>query len=128
MREEAIATCNTSNSMTERRSYVASIDQGTSSSRCIVFDQNGNIVSEFQMEHEQFYPQPGFVEHDAEEIWVCPCSLSKCSSKPQCIMTNSIVGVFVRINIRKEYSPSPVYECCSWGCWSPLSYLSLIHI
>lgn len=51
-------------------SYVASIDQGTSSSRCIVFDKDGSIVSEFQMEHEQFYPEPGFVEHDAEEIWV----------------------------------------------------------
>lgn len=50
-------------------SYVASIDQGTSSSRCIVFDKDGSIVSEFQMEHEQFYPEPGFVEHDAEEIW-----------------------------------------------------------
>lgn len=51
--------------------YVASIDQGTSSSRCIVFGQDGSIVSEHQMEHEQFYPRPGRVEHDADEIWVC---------------------------------------------------------
>lgn len=50
--------------------YVASIDQGTSSSRCIVFSRDGSIVSEHQMEHEQFYPQPGRVEHDADEIWV----------------------------------------------------------
>lgn len=51
--------------------YVASIDQGTSSSRCIVFHRDGSIVSEHQMEHEQFYPRPGWVEHDADEIWVC---------------------------------------------------------
>lgn len=50
--------------------YVASIDQGTSSSRCIVFSRDGSIVSEHQIEHEQFYPQPGRVEHDANEIWV----------------------------------------------------------
>ncbi|CAM9760772.1 unnamed protein product [Ectocarpus fasciculatus] len=49
--------------------YVASIDQGTSSSRCIVFGRDGSIVAEHQMEHEQFYPRPGCVEHDAEEIW-----------------------------------------------------------
>lgn len=51
--------------------YVASIDQGTSSSRCIVFHRDGSVVSEHQMEHEQFYPRPGCVEHDADEIWVC---------------------------------------------------------
>eukprot|EP00752_Nemacystus_decipiens_P007537 g6736.t1 len=53
----------------ESSKYVASIDQGTSSSRCIVFGQDGRIVSEHQMEHEQFYPEPGRVEHDADEIW-----------------------------------------------------------
>ena len=50
-------------------SYVAAIDQGTTSSRCIVFDQNGSIVAVDQREHEQIFPRPGWVEHDAEEIW-----------------------------------------------------------
>lgn len=54
----------------QTKAFVASIDQGTSSSRCIVFDGEGAIKSEYQLEHEQFYPQPGWVEHDAEEIWV----------------------------------------------------------
>ncbi|CAM9290523.1 unnamed protein product, partial [Hapterophycus canaliculatus] len=49
--------------------YVASIDQGTSSSRCIIFRSDGSMVSEHQMEHEQYYPRPGCVEHDADEIW-----------------------------------------------------------
>ena len=51
--------------------YVAAIDQGTTSSRCIVFDANGTIVSIAQREHRQIFPQPGWVEHDAQEIWHC---------------------------------------------------------
>ncbi|MFG1872392.1 glycerol kinase GlpK [Micromonospora arborensis] len=49
--------------------YVAAIDQGTTSSRCIVFDRAGEIVAVAQREHRQIFPQPGWVEHDAEEIW-----------------------------------------------------------
>ncbi|GAA2206127.1 glycerol kinase GlpK [Nonomuraea monospora] len=52
-----------------RSHYVAAIDQGTTSSRCIVFDEAGNIVSVAQREHRQIFPKPGWVEHDAEEIW-----------------------------------------------------------
>jgi glycerol kinase len=51
------------------RRYIAAIDQGTTSSRCMVFDTAGAIVSQAQMEHRQIYPRPGWVEHDAEEIW-----------------------------------------------------------
>lgn len=50
-------------------SYIAAIDQGTTSTRCIVFDRQGTIVSIGQKEHSQIYPQPGWVEHDPEEIW-----------------------------------------------------------
>ncbi|MEV1330826.1 glycerol kinase GlpK [Micromonospora costi] len=49
--------------------YVAAIDQGTTSSRCILFDRAGDIVSVAQREHRQIFPRPGWVEHDAEEIW-----------------------------------------------------------
>jgi glycerol kinase len=49
--------------------YVAAIDQGTTSSRCIVFDEKGDIVAVDQKEHRQIFPRPGWVEHDAEEIW-----------------------------------------------------------
>ncbi|MCA2222130.1 glycerol kinase GlpK [Nonomuraea aurantiaca] len=49
--------------------YVAAIDQGTTSSRCMVFDQDGRIVSVAQREHRQIFPRPGWVEHDAAEIW-----------------------------------------------------------
>ncbi|WP_424892591.1 glycerol kinase GlpK [Streptomyces sp. XH2] len=49
--------------------YVAAIDQGTTSSRCIVFDREGRAVGSDQREHRQVFPQPGWVEHDAAEIW-----------------------------------------------------------
>lgn len=49
--------------------YIAAIDQGTTSTRCILFNHQGNIVSVGQKEHEQIYPQPGWVEHNPEEIW-----------------------------------------------------------
>ena len=60
--------------MTER--YVVSIDQGTTSTRCIVFDRRGRLVSLAQQEHKQHFPKPGWVEHDAMEIWRNLCRLA----------------------------------------------------
>ncbi|TFH34435.1 MAG: glycerol kinase GlpK, partial [Anaerolineales bacterium] len=48
---------------------IAAIDQGTTSTRCMLFDVSGKVVASAQKEHQQIYPQPGWVEHDAEEIW-----------------------------------------------------------
>src|SRR5438128_2229420 len=49
--------------------YVAAIDQGTTSTRCIIFDQRGSIIASDQREHRQIFPRPGWVEHDPVEIW-----------------------------------------------------------
>jgi glycerol kinase len=49
--------------------YIAAIDQGTTSTRCMLFDHSGKVVSLAQKEHNQIYPQPGWVEHDPMEIW-----------------------------------------------------------
>jgi glycerol kinase len=49
--------------------YLAAIDQGTTSTRCMVFDQAGRVVARAQQEHAQLFPQPGWVEHDPLEIW-----------------------------------------------------------
>ena len=49
--------------------YLGAIDQGTTSTRFIVFDRTGRIVSVAQKEHEQIFPKPGWVEHDPDEIW-----------------------------------------------------------
>lgn len=66
--------------------YVAAIDQGTTSSRCIVFDRNGAIVAVDQREHRQIFPQPGWVEHDATEIW----------SKVQAVVAGAIAKAGLR--------------------------------
>ena len=49
--------------------YVGAIDQGTTSTRFMIFDHQGGVVSRYQLEHEQIYPKPGWVEHDPLEIW-----------------------------------------------------------
>lgn len=50
--------------------YVAAIDQGTTSTRCMLFNHSGEPVGSHQLEHQQIYPQPGWVEHDPREIWL----------------------------------------------------------
>ena len=55
--------------MSEKKEYVLALDQGTSSSKAFVFDRNGKIVSSGSCDFRQIYPRPGWVEHDAEEIW-----------------------------------------------------------
>ncbi|MGO9410985.1 MAG: FGGY family carbohydrate kinase, partial [Spirochaetia bacterium] len=49
--------------------YVAAVDQGTTSTRFMVFDHSGKVVAVEQKEHEQIYPKPGWVEHNAIEVW-----------------------------------------------------------
>ena len=55
--------------MDAAKRYIGAIDQGTTSTRFIVFDRMGGTVASAQMEHRQIYPQPGWVEHDPLEIW-----------------------------------------------------------
>jgi glycerol kinase len=49
--------------------YIAALDQGTTSTRCMLFDRHGVVAARSQKEHQQIYPQPGWVEHDGLEIW-----------------------------------------------------------
>ena len=49
--------------------HILALDQGTTSSRAILFDHEGNVRASASQEFKQYYPQPGWVEHDAEEIW-----------------------------------------------------------
>ena len=50
-------------------SYIAAIDQGTTSTRCIIFNKKGQPLGSHQLEHEQIFPKPGWVEHNPNEIW-----------------------------------------------------------
>ena len=55
--------------MAESAEFVAAIDQGTTSTRCMIFDHDGAEVARHQLEHEQILPRAGWVEHDPVEIW-----------------------------------------------------------
>src|SRR4051812_26623787 len=56
--------------------YILALDQGTTSSRAIVFDHAGAIISTAQQEFQQIFPKPGWVEHDAQEIWASQASVA----------------------------------------------------
>ena len=73
--------------------YILALDQGTSSSRAIIFDQQGNQVSLSQKEFEQIYPQSGWVEHDAMEIWNSQFEVAKEAIKIAGISTSEIAAI-----------------------------------
>lgn len=73
--------------------YVAALDQGTTSTRFIVFDRQGAIVAQAQREHQQIFPQPGWVEHDAEEIYMNTKLVVAEALIPPRISASSIVAV-----------------------------------
>ncbi|HWI53603.1 MAG TPA: glycerol kinase GlpK [Symbiobacteriaceae bacterium] len=63
--------------MTTGKRYVLALDQGTTSSRALLFNQEGEVLAVSQQEFKQHYPQPGWVEHDAEEIWFTQLSVAR---------------------------------------------------
>jgi glycerol kinase len=73
--------------------YAAAIDQGTTSTRCMLFDHGGNVVSVAQKEHEQIYPRPGWVEHDANEVWARTNEVVDEAMKSADAGTDDIAGV-----------------------------------
>ncbi len=73
--------------------YVGAIDQGTTSSRFILFDREGKPVVSHQLEHRQIYPKPGWVEHDAMEIWEKTCETIEKALKQGNILPESIAGI-----------------------------------
>lgn len=85
--------------MDNKRELVCSIDQGTSSTRVMIFDHQGKIVSSHQMELTQIYPQAGLVEHDPEEIWRCVLTCLRESLRP--LGDNAII-VAVGITNQRE--------------------------
>ncbi len=99
--------------------YVAAIDQGTTSSRCILFDRDGRIVSVDQREHRQIFPKPGWVEHDATEIWanveaVVQESLQKSDITPDQIAAIGITNQRETTLLWDKETGEPVYNAIVW--------------
>jgi glycerol kinase len=73
--------------------YILALDQGTSSSRCILYDKDIQTVTVAQQEFRQIYPQPGWVEHDAEEIWQSQASVFKQVMQQKSLKPSDIAGI-----------------------------------
>lgn len=103
--------------MTEK--YVMAIDQGTTSSRAIIFDRAGNIVSSAQQEITQYFPNSGWVEHDANDIWasvlsVIAGSLSTKSIRPEQIAAIGITNQRETTVVWDRQTGEPVYHAIVW--------------
>jgi len=100
-------------------SYVLSIDQGTTSSRAIIFNHQGEIVETAQREFEQFFPKPGWVEHDANEIWtsVLACIadvLRKADVGPEQITGIGITNQRETTVVWDKHTGKPIYHAVVW--------------
>ncbi|MBX0357672.1 glycerol kinase GlpK [Halobacillus sp. Nhm2S1] len=99
--------------------YILSIDQGTTSSRAILFNKAGKIVETAQKEFEQFFPKPGWVEHDANEIWtsVLACIaevLRKSDVSPQQIAGIGITNQRETAVVWDKNTGKPIYKAIVW--------------
>lgn len=99
--------------------YILSFDQGTTSSRAIVFDKKGNIVSVAQKEFQQIFPQPGWVEHDANEIWstqlgVATETVLKAGITPQDIAAIGITNQRETTVVWDRKTSQPIYNAIVW--------------
>lgn len=101
--------------------YIMALDQGTTSSRCILFDQKGHIVSKVQKEFEQIYPQPGWVEHDPMDIWssqlgVAMEAMARVGAKPDQIAGIGITNQRETTIVWDKETGEPVYHAIVWQC------------
>lgn len=101
--------------------YIMALDQGTTSSRCILFDKKGNMCSVAQKEYKQYYPKPGWVEHDPKEIWssqisVATEAMSKISVDAEDIHAIGITNQRETTIVWDKKTGEPVYPAIVWQC------------
>ena len=101
--------------------YVMALDAGTTSNRCILFDRKGNIISMAQKEFRQYFPKPGWVEHDANEIWstqigVAVEAMTKAGARPDDIASIGITNQRETTIVWDRHTGEPVYHAIVWQC------------
>jgi glycerol kinase len=99
--------------------YIAAIDQGTASSRCLVFDRSARLVSVAQKEHRHIFPKPGWVEHDPEEIWanveeVVQSALDKAQLKTSDLVAVGIANQRESTIVWERDTGMPVHNAINW--------------
>ena len=103
------------------QNYIMALDQGTTSSRCILFDKSGNICSMSQKEFTQFYPKPGWVEHNPMEIWssqlaVATECMAMLGASPAQIAAIGITNQRETTILWDKRTGEPVYNAIVWQC------------
>ena len=100
-------------------SHILAIDQGTTSSRAIIFDGNQNVVGVSQKEFTQYFPKPGWVEHDPEEIWAtvvstCKAAIRKAKLKPADISAIGITNQRETVVVWDKKTGKPAHRAVVW--------------
>lgn len=103
------------------KKYIMALDQGTTSSRCILFDKQGNIVSMAQKEFTQIYPKAGWVEHDPMDIWSSQISvmteaMAKINAKAEDVAAIGITNQRETTIVWDKHTGKPVYNAIVWQC------------
>ncbi|MGN0414963.1 MAG: glycerol kinase GlpK [Agathobacter sp.] len=103
------------------KKYIMALDQGTTSSRCILFDKQGNVCSMAQKEFPQIYPNPGWVEHNPMEIWssqlsVATEAISKIGASGEDIAALGITNQRETTIVWNRHTGEPVYNAIVWQC------------
>ncbi len=101
--------------------YVMALDAGTTSNRCILFNEKGEICSMAQREFTQYFPQPGWVEHDADEIWACQLgvaveAMNKISAEAKDIAAIGITNQRETAIVWDRETGEPVFHAIVWQC------------
>ena len=107
--------------------YVMALDAGTTSNRCILFDKSGKIISIAQKEFTQYFPQPGWVEHDADEIWstqlgVAVEAMSKVGASAEDIAAIGITNQRETAIVWDKKTGEPVCRAIVWQCRRTAAY------
>ena len=103
------------------KKYIMALDAGTTSSRCILFDKKGNMCAVAQQEFTQYYPQPGWVEHDANEIWKTQLAVAQEAMKKLNVTYEQIAGIGITNQrettvIWDKETGQPIYNAIVWQC------------
>ena len=107
--------------------YIMALDAGTTSNRCILFNARGEMISVAQKEFTQYYPQAGWIEHDAHEIWstlleVAQEAMENINAKPSDIMAIGITNQRETTIVWDRYTGQPIYHAIVWQCRRTSAY------